>query len=336
VYIFIEEATSYIEPDVRAILNGHITDKNHIEETLDKLLNYLSMSERADKLFKQLCSYCFFIYPELISNYVSFYREHYSDDAIDPDEPYVNTIDIIREAKSVLKSDAMTIITGDVHGDFRHIESMCVLANTTKDDLLIILGDAGVNYYGGKKEREFKKLLSELPITMFCIHGNHERRPETLGTYHEENWQDGVVYIESEFPNLLFAKDGEVYTINNKRCIAIGGAYSVDKEHRIAHNWGWWPDEQPSEEIKQRVEKRLEQDNWHIDVVLSHTAPLKYEPREMFLEFIDDSKVDKSTEVWLDTIEDRLDYDYWFCGHYHTNKIVDKIRFLYRDFYEFR
>jgi len=39
--------------------------------------------------------------------------------------------------------------------------------------------------------------------------------------------------------------------------------------------------------------------------------------------------VDKSTEKWLDSIEDRLDYEKWYCGHYHTNKTIDKMRFLY-------
>jgi len=220
--------------------------------------------------------------------------------------------------------------------DFRHIESLCVLAGTKKEDLLIILGDAGVNYYGSKKEYNFKNLLSELPITMLCIHGNHERRPESLGTYKEISWHGGVVYAEQDFPNLLFAKDGEIYDINGKKCIVIGGAYSVDKKYRLERNWGWWADEQPSEETKECVENRLDTENWRIDVIFTHTAPLKYEPREMFLDFIDDSMVDKETEIWLDTIEDRLDYDQWYCGHYHTNKTIDKIRFLYNDFYELK
>ena len=56
----------------------------------------------------------------------------------------------------------------------------------------------------------------------------------------------------------------------------------------------------------------------------------------MFLSFINDSKVDNTTEAWLDTIEDRLDYDQWYCGHYHTDKAIDKVRFLYHDFQEFR
>ena len=178
--------------------------------------------------------------------------------------------------------------------------------------------------------------LAELPITMFCIHGNHERRPESFGSYQETEWHGGMIYREPAFPSLLFAKDGEIYDIGGKRCIVIGGAYSVDKAVRLANNWGWWSDEQPSAEVKRRVEYRLDTEGWRVDIVLSHTAPLKYEPREVFLSCIDDSSVDKSTEVWLDAIEDRLDYDQWYCGHYHTNKSIDKIRFLFEDFMEFR
>ncbi|MCL2153427.1 MAG: metallophosphoesterase [Oscillospiraceae bacterium] len=228
----------------------------------------------------------------------------------------------------------MFIITGDTHGDFGRVGALCEKLETTKEDVLIILGDAGVNYYGGKKDLRLKHVLAGLPITLFCIHGNHERRPESLGLYEEAQWCGGTVYVEHEFPNLLFAKDGEVFEFSGKKCIVIGGAYSVDKDYRLSNNWGWWPDEQPSETVKHYVEQQLDSANWHIDVVLSHTAPLKYEPREVFLGFVDDSEVDKSTEVWLGAIEDRLDYDHWYCGHYHTNKTIDKMRFLFGDYLE--
>ena len=66
-----------------------------------------------------------------------------------------------------------------------------------------------------------------------------------------------------------------------------------------------------------------------MDVVLSHTCPLKYEPREVFLPGIDQSTVDKSTEQWLDTIEDKLTYTKWYCGHYHLQKTIDKMQFLF-------
>ena len=104
------------------------------------------------------------------------------------------------------------------------------------------------------------------------------------------------MYIEDEYPHILFAKDGELYDIGGQRTFVIGGAYSVDKSYRLLHGLGWWPDEQPSEEIKRRVEESLDKAGWEVDVVLTHTAPLKYEPREVFLPGINQSMVDKSTE----------------------------------------
>lgn len=116
--------------------------------------------------------------------------------------------------------------------------------------------------------------------------------------------------MEARYPNILFAKDGKVYDLNGKKAIAIGGAYSIDKAWRV-EGQSWWADEQPSPEIKARVEQALEQLNWQIDIVLTHTTPLKYEPIEVFLPGIDQSKVDKSTEAWLGSIEKRLDYQKW-------------------------
>ena len=112
----------------------------------------------------------------------------------------------------------------------------------------------------------------------------------------------------------------------------IGGAYSIDKHYRLAMGYGWWPDEQPSPQVKKKVERVLEERNWQVDVVFSHTCPLKYEPVEVFLPGIDQSTVDKSTEEWLDTIESKLHYERWYCGHYHTEKQVDKLRFMFEDY----
>ena len=228
----------------------------------------------------------------------------------------------------------MIYITGDTHRDFRRVAAFCDTVKSTKDDTLVILGDAGINYSGKQNDDMLKWQLSELPITLFCIHGNHEQRPESVDTYKETFWHGCIVYTEPEFPSLLFAKDGEIYDIDGKKCIAIGGAYSVDKSVRLLNNWGWWPDEQPSAEIKKRVEQKLENEHWNADVVFSHTCPMKYIPREVFLSGIDQSGVDDSTEQWLDTIEEKLTYSRWYCGHYHTDKSIDKMRFLFEDFLE--
>jgi len=226
----------------------------------------------------------------------------------------------------------MIYITGDTHGSFEHISYFCEHFNTTKDDILIILGDAGINFKGWVYDEPKKKYLDALPITIFAIHGNHEQRPYTIGTYKERLWHDGIVYYEEAHPDILFAKDGEIFDFNCFRTIVIGGAYSIDKYYRLRRGFGWWEDEQPSDEIKQYVEAQLDKADWQVDVVLSHTTPLKYEPVEVFLPGIDQSTVDKSTEEWLDSIEDRLDYKKWYCGHYHTEKKIDKLELMFNNF----
>ena len=230
----------------------------------------------------------------------------------------------------------MVYITGDTHGNFARVELFCKDMDTSKEDILIILGDAGINYSGGRYDRQKKEYLEALPITLFCIHGNHEQRPYTIETYKEKIWHGGTVYFEEAYPSLLFAKDGEIFDLNGLQTIVIGGAYSIDKQARLHRGYGWWPDEQPSDEVKQYVESQLDNRGWKVDVVLSHTAPLKYEPVEVFLPGVNQSTVDKTTETWLGRIEEQLEYRKWYCGHYHTDKRVDKLEIMFKMFTVFR
>ena len=226
----------------------------------------------------------------------------------------------------------MVYITGDTHGRFDRIELFCHVMQTTKADTMIILGDAGVNYYGGSRDAKVKKQVNAFPIRLLCIHGNHEIRPQNIPSYKETVFCGGRVLYEPEYPDLLFAIDGEVYELDGFRCIAIGGAYSVDKFYRLEKGYGWWPNEQPSPEIKANVERKLETLDHKVDIVLSHTCPRKYEPVETFLDFIDQSTVDKSTEDWLDEIEASTNYRKWYCGHYHTRKCIDRMQFMFEDY----
>ena len=223
----------------------------------------------------------------------------------------------------------MFYITGDTHRDFGRIEDFCARINPTPEDVMIILGDAGINYYGGWRDRDLKRRLAALPLTLFSIHGNHEQRPGKIASYHTALWNGGEVYVEDEFPNLLFAADGSYFSLDGVQTFVMGGAYSVDKDIRLARNWGWWPDEQPDDEARQWAEQQLEKHGWHTDIVLTHTTPLRYEPVEVFMSCVDQSRVDKSTEEWLDTIEQRLAYKRWYCGHYHTEKTIDRMTFMF-------
>ncbi|MBE6659112.1 MAG: serine/threonine protein phosphatase [Ruminococcaceae bacterium] len=221
----------------------------------------------------------------------------------------------------------MIYYTGDIHGSADALVRFCINKNLQQNEVVILLGDVGANYCGGKRDQRLKEIFAELAPTFLCIHGNHEMRPGTIESYIQKEWCGGTVWYETDYPNLLFAKDGEIYTIEGLRHIAIGGAYSVDKYYRLMQGFGWWQDEQPSEEIKAYVERQLASHT--VDVILSHTCPYKYEPIEMFLTGIDQSTVDTSTELWLDQIEEKTEYKAWYCGHWHINKRVEKIHFLF-------
>lgn len=224
----------------------------------------------------------------------------------------------------------MIYYTGDIHGQPTEIVNFCTRFNLTAADTVVILGDVGANYYGNKRDAAFKKALCTIKPTIFCIHGNHEMRPENIPTYKRKEWNGGTVWYEEAYPNILFAKDGEIFDLEGVKHVVIGGAYSVDKYYRLTRGYGWWADEQPSEEIKKYVEEQIKTKEF--DIVLSHTCPFKYEPVEVFLPFIDQSTVDTSTEEWLDKIEESIEYKAWFCGHWHINKRIDKMHFLFHDF----
>ena len=217
----------------------------------------------------------------------------------------------------------MIYITGDIHRDFSRIYKL----KKDSDNMLIVLGDVGINYYLNEEDKNCKEYLKKLKLKLFCVRGNHEERPENISTYKEVEMFCGKVFIEEEYPNLIFAKDGEIYNIDGKKILVIGGAYSVDKEYRLLHGYKWFKEEQLTKEEMDTILDKVK--SKHFDIVLTHTCPYKYEPREVFMQGLDQSKVDKSMEHFLDEIEEKISYDKWYCGHYHTEKQVDKLEFMF-------
>lgn len=237
-------------------------------------------------------------------------------------------------------------VTGDTHRDFERIEAFCKRFKTTKEDAIVILGDVGINYFLDQRDEKLKEKLETLPITLLCVRGNHEARPGI-------GWQKadlktkfvcdetiiGPFMFEERFPSILYMLDGEHYVFMDKDAkktvLVIGGAYSVDKDFRLEqydlgnHNYRWFKDEQLSDAEQDLVLKRNKL--MHFDYVFTHTCPLEYEPHDMFLNGIDQSTVDKSMEKFLSTVSKSIFYDKWYCGHWHTDRTVDKLRFMFND-----
>lgn len=227
----------------------------------------------------------------------------------------------------------MIWITGDKHCEFDSVEAFCNKWNTSREDTLIILGDAGINYYTDERATQVKEYLATLPITLFCIHGNHEARPETVKGYELTNAFGGQVYVDPRYPNQLFPVDGAIYQLGSQKTLVIGGAYSIDKFIRLQRRWAWFDDEQPSEAIKARTEAALETVDWQVDTVLSHTCPKSQIPTEKVPPLADCFlPIDESTEEWLETLRQRLRFCRWYAGHFHVDYLRDNFTFLFDNF----
>lgn len=222
----------------------------------------------------------------------------------------------------------MVYITGDIHGSISYIEDFCRKYSTTIEDILIILGDTGFNYHMDYKDDWLKLTVSELPITLFCIRGNHEERPENVLGYKLETFCGDEVYYQPNYPNIKFAKDGGIYNIEGKRCLTIGGAYSVDKFYRLSCGWQWFESEQLKPEERDHIDSYIYK-NPNYDYVLTHTCPYGTRPTHLFLPNIDQSTVDTSMEEWLQKVSNNIKFDKWYFGHYHDNWCNGKYRMLF-------
>lgn len=238
-------------------------------------------------------------------------------------------------------SPAKYYITGDKHRRFDELISFCKTNQLRKKDTIVILGDAGFNYYGDMRDDRLKARLAAVNVTLFCLHGNKENRAQNIPTYGIRSFCGGTVYYEPKYPNILFAKDGEVYTFNGKEYLTVGGAHSVDKLRCQAENLPYWEDEMPNDEVKSLVEQKLAEKGNKVDGFLTHTCPISYLPTEMFVSVKRTAEkkkkqteypidIDHSTEEWLETLMQNNQFDIWYCGHYHVDKEVGKVCMMHK------
>ena len=229
----------------------------------------------------------------------------------------------------------MIYITGDTHRDFDNIIEFCYTHDTTENDILIILGDTGLNYYLNGNDNKLKSMVSKLPITLFCIRGNHEARPNTINTYSTIEYFGDTCYIERQYPNIIFAKDGGVYNIDGKKCLTIGGAYSVDKHYRLMRGWKWFEDEQLTFAEQEVINNIIAENDNKFNIILSHTCPYNTRPTHLFISGINQDMVDNSMEHWMQNIADTTEFDKWYFGHFHGNWVNGKYEMLYKTIKEF-
>ena len=244
------------------------------------------------------------------------------------------------------------IVTGDTHGGMSAISRVGNIHRNMEDCVpeytgIIILGDAGLNFYLNGTDKKYKKQLNDMGYYIYCVRGNHEERPENIPgmvLVEDENVKN-LVWFQEEFPNIRYFVDGNEYNIGGHSALVIGGAYSIDKWYRLARagyapeeaetanpkKCGWFKDELLTQEEMEAIGKKVL--NKRYDFVLSHTCPMSWEPVDLFLRGIDQSQVDKSMEVWMDALKNCIDWRVWLFGHFHADRVEREfVEQMYTDY----
>lgn len=227
-------------------------------------------------------------------------------------------------------------VTGDKHGQFHTILQNEIVKDP--NNAIIILGDAGINYYLRDWDDRLKDEITQNSSCMwYIVRGNHEARPQDVSAPYESVYDmnvHGDVYVDQKYPNICFFKDFGEYQVNGYRVAVIGGAYSVDKWWRLARagvlkksdlnynnpkRTGWFPNEQLTKEEMEEATKLFEGN--YYDFIFSHTCPLSFQPTDLFLGAVDQSTVDTSMEQWMDELKDKIEWFIWLFGHYHKDRL---------------
>ena len=193
----------------------------------------------------------------------------------------------------------------------------------TKDDHLIICGDFGAIWDGGKEDFFWQNWLDTRNFTTLFVDGNHENFP-MLYEYPLIDYKGGKVHkIKDSVYHLM---RGEVFTIEDKKFFAMGGASSHDKEFRKS-GVSWWPEELPSEKEYKNATDNLDANNREVDYIITHCAPISIQAR-----LAPDYAVDGLINFFEYIYESDIKYTKWYFGHYHDDvDIDDKHTCLYYD-----
>ena len=244
-------------------------------------------------------------------------------------------------------------LTGDTHADKFNLQYRLEKINLTEQDVLIIAGDVGFEY-GTKVMGSFKKYCQSLPCQIIAMRGNHDNRywedhTETIETYNSYICKPSQGWLMNKYNDLLYQKkydtikyikdEGGIYDIGQYRILFIPGAYSIDKEYRLRTGLPYNPREQLTH-IEQNNILSLIDIYKEVDFVISHTAPLFLEPyfKDLFLNIVNQSSVDKNTERFLDEVYHTLgigNFKHWFFGHFHDDRLIhNKFSMLYNNVVE--
>ena len=207
----------------------------------------------------------------------------------------------------------MIYVTGDLHGNVARLEDKA-LDRLKKDDILVVCGDFGFIWDGGRQEDKVLDFLNRQRYKIVFVDGCHENF-DRLYKYPISEWNGGRVRIIR--PNILHLCRGQVYTVEGKTIFAMGGGCSHDLELRQLRGTKWWPEEAPTNEEMIEAVDNLYKHNLTVDYIVTHECPTKI--KELL---VDDPGAFNTATAFFDELGNQVKFKHWFFGSAHKDKFL--------------
>ena len=208
----------------------------------------------------------------------------------------------------------MIYLISDIHGDINFKGLQDYLRIATDEDLLIILGDVGVNFEKTEENALFSEFFLSIKKNIAFIDGNHENFTY-INSFPEQEWNGGVVRRLSE--HIVYLQRGNVYEIDGKTFFTFGGCKSSD----VWADMGlWYPEEAATEEECSFARDNLKKHGNSVDYVLTHKREYSRNA----------SPLDENLYELCECIDKNVCFGKWYYGHSHKKcKVDDKHEFIY-------
>jgi len=153
------------------------------------------------------------------------------------------------------------LVVGDVHGSWSQMEKAIRHAKELELDTIFQVGDYGIWHNDKGFLNQQQHLLEQWDIQLLFIDGNHENFPRL---YEKKILDDGTRYVRE---NITHVPRGSRWEWHGLTFLALGGAASIDKGHRVVGR-SWWPEELITVEDIIKA-----QSGGPVDVMLTHDSP---------------------------------------------------------------
>lgn len=191
------------------------------------------------------------------------------------------------------------LVIGDLHGNTSHALALLREATQRGCERVFALGDFGAWEHTPAGRRYFdvvNKAARKDDVMVYFLDGNHDKTSLIHELYDDKRDDEGFLTCRS---NLRYAPRGHRWTWEDTRFAAFGGAYSVDKQRRLAweahrankaaehRKYGsvrkrstaaetlWFPEEQMTDA---ELDALLGADSSPVDILFTHDKPRDAHP----------------------------------------------------------